>query len=101
MIRLSRLASTGVHIEKLIFGPVVFLRKSIRLPAILDAADLELTRLRENGVEVILDQWDTESGDDLAKSMDRVHDRSFYRLLGASLPDRRSLKLKLEQAELF
>ncbi len=57
MIRLSRVASTGVHIEKLIFDPAVFLRESIRIPAtleeqqhiaaILDAADQELTLLRK------------------------------------------------------
>lgn len=57
MIYLSRVASTGVHIEKLIFDPAVFLRESIRLPAtleeqqhiaaILDAADQELTLLRK------------------------------------------------------
>ena len=57
MIRLSRVASTGVHIEKLIFDPAVFLRESVRLPAtleeqqhiaaILDAADQELTLLRK------------------------------------------------------
>ena len=57
MIRLSRVASTGVHIEKLIFDPVVFLRESIRLPptleeqqriaAILDAAHQELVLLRQ------------------------------------------------------
>lgn len=29
------------------------------------------TRLRGNGVDVILDQWDTEPGDDLAKFMER------------------------------
>jgi type I restriction enzyme S subunit len=56
MIRLSRVASTGVHIEKLIFDPDVFLRESIRIPAdlaeqrqiaaILDTADQELTLLR-------------------------------------------------------
>lgn len=56
MIRLSRVASTGVHIEKLIFDPVVFLRDSIRIPsdleeqrqiaAILDTADQQLTLLR-------------------------------------------------------
>lgn len=28
------------------------------------------TRLRENGVDVVLDQWDTEPGDDLAKFME-------------------------------
>ncbi len=49
-------ASTGIHIEKLIFDPAVFLRESIRLPAtleeqqhiaaILDTADQELTLLR-------------------------------------------------------
>ena len=33
MIRLARVASTGVHIEKLIFDPEVFLRESIRIPA--------------------------------------------------------------------
>ena len=57
MIYLSRVASTGVHIEKLIFDPAVFLREPIRLPstlaeqqhiaAILDAADQELTLLRK------------------------------------------------------
>lgn len=56
MIRLSRVASTGVHIEKLIFDPEVFLRESIRLPSdleeqrqiatILDTADQQLTLLR-------------------------------------------------------
>jgi type I restriction enzyme S subunit len=56
MIRLSRVASTGVHIEKLIFDPVVFLRDSIRIPSdleeqrqiatILDTADQQLTLLR-------------------------------------------------------
>ena len=29
------------------------------------------TRLRGNGVDVVLDQWDTEPGDDLAKFMER------------------------------
>lgn len=33
LIRLARVASTGVHIEKLIFDPEVFLRESIRIPA--------------------------------------------------------------------
>jgi type I restriction enzyme S subunit len=33
LIRLARVASTGVHIEKLIFDPDVFLRESIRIPA--------------------------------------------------------------------
>jgi len=28
------------------------------------------TRLREKGVDVILDQWDTEPGDNLAKFME-------------------------------
>ena len=56
MIRLARVASTGVHIEKLIFDPDVFLRESIRIPAdlaeqrkiaaILDTAGQELTLLR-------------------------------------------------------
>ncbi len=56
MIRLSRVASTGVHIEKLIFDPVVFLRDSIRIPSdleeqrqiatLLDTADQQLTLLR-------------------------------------------------------
>jgi len=56
LIRLARVSSTGVHIEKLIFDPVVFLRESIRIPAdlaeqqriatILDTADQELTLLR-------------------------------------------------------
>ena len=50
------MASTGVHIEKLIFDPVVFLRESIRIPTtleeqrkianILDTAQAELTLLR-------------------------------------------------------
>ncbi len=57
MIRLSRVASTGVHIEKLIFDPEVFLRDSIRIPsdleeqrqivAILDTAAQQLTLLRD------------------------------------------------------
>jgi type I restriction enzyme S subunit len=56
LIRLARVSSTGVHIEKLIFDPDVFLRESIRLPAdlteqekiatILDTADQELILLR-------------------------------------------------------
>ncbi|MFU8894521.1 MAG: restriction endonuclease subunit S [Luteolibacter sp.] len=56
LIRLARVSSTGVHIEKLIFDPAVFLRESIRIPAdlaeqqqiatILDTADHELTLLR-------------------------------------------------------
>ncbi len=56
MTRLARVASTGVHIEKLIFDPEVFLRESIRIPtsieeqrriaAILDTADDELKLLR-------------------------------------------------------
>jgi type I restriction enzyme S subunit len=56
MIRLARVASTGVHIEKLIFDPEVFLRESIRIPAAvaeqeqiaitLDAAQSELNLLR-------------------------------------------------------
>lgn len=56
MIRLSRVASTGVHIEKLIFDPDVFLRDSIRIPPtieeqrqiteILNTADQQLTLLR-------------------------------------------------------
>ena len=57
MIRLARVASTGVHIEKLIFDPTVFLCKCIRIPssleeqqkiaAVLDAADQELILLRK------------------------------------------------------
>ena len=57
MIHQARVASTGVHIEKLIFDPAVFLRESISLPptikeqqkitAILDAADRELTLHRQ------------------------------------------------------
>ena len=57
LIRLARVSSTGVHIEKLIFDPVVFLRESIRIPssfeeqqkiaAILDTADQELALLRK------------------------------------------------------
>lgn len=64
LIRLARVSSTGVHIEKLIFDPDVFLRESIRLPAdlaeqekiatILDTADQELTLLR--GRRETLDQ---------------------------------------------
>lgn len=56
MIRLARVSSTGVHIEKLIFDPEVFLRESIHIPsdlteqqriaAILDTADQEITLLR-------------------------------------------------------
>ncbi len=57
MIRLARVASTGVHIEKLIFDPEVFLRDSIRIPgsveeqreiaAVLDAAERETVLLRD------------------------------------------------------
>jgi len=56
-LRLARVASTGVHIEKLIFDPTVFLREKIRIPgnvkeqaaiaAILDTADAELRLLRQ------------------------------------------------------
>lgn len=56
LIRLSRVASTGVHIEKLIFDPEVFLRDFIRIPsdiqeqrqvsAILDLAEQQLFLLR-------------------------------------------------------
>jgi type I restriction enzyme, S subunit len=58
MIRLARVASTGVHIEKLIFDPVVFLRESISIPptikeqqaiaSVLDTADRELTLHRQH-----------------------------------------------------
>lgn len=57
MLRLARVSSTGVHIEKLIFDPDVFLRESIRVPSdvaeqeaiadILDASAEELGLLRE------------------------------------------------------
>ena len=57
MLRLARVASTGVHIEKLIFDPDVFLREKISVPksvkeqaaiaAILDAAENELRILRQ------------------------------------------------------
>jgi type I restriction enzyme S subunit len=56
MLRLARVASTGVHIEKLIFDPEVFLREQIAIPeslpeqraiaAILDTCDAELRLLR-------------------------------------------------------
>ena len=56
MIRLAQVASTGVHVEKLIFDPEVFLRESIRIPVeiteqkriadTLDAAKSELDLLR-------------------------------------------------------
>ncbi len=56
MIRFARVASTGVHIEKLIFDTDVFLREIIRIPAdmeeqraiaaILDTCDEELRLLR-------------------------------------------------------
>ncbi len=58
MIHQARVASTGVHIEKLIFDPAVFLRENICLPptikeqkkivAILDAADRELLLHRQH-----------------------------------------------------
>lgn len=57
MIHWSRVSSTGVHIEKLIFDPDVFLRGEIRIPTdlkaqaaittILDTADAELRLLRQ------------------------------------------------------
>ena len=57
MIHLTRVASTGVHLEKLIFDSDVFLREVIRIPSvlaeqaavadILDAADAELRLLRK------------------------------------------------------
>ena len=58
MIHQARVASTGVHIEKLIFDPAVFLRENICLPPtikeqkkiveILDAADRELLLHRQH-----------------------------------------------------
>jgi type I restriction enzyme S subunit len=60
MLRLARVASTGVHIEKLIFDPDVFLREQIRIPsdikeqaaiaAVLDTADAELRLLRQQRI---------------------------------------------------
>lgn len=57
MIHWSRVSSTGVHIEKLIFDPDVFLRGTINVPIaleeqtaiadILDTADAELRLLRQ------------------------------------------------------
>ncbi len=57
MVRLARVASTGVHIEKLIFDPIVFLREKIRIPVdvkeqvaiatVVDTADAELRLLRQ------------------------------------------------------
>jgi type I restriction enzyme S subunit len=57
MLRLARVASTGVHVEKLIFDPEVFLREQIPIPsdikeqaaiaAVLDTADAELRLLRD------------------------------------------------------
>jgi type I restriction enzyme S subunit len=57
MIHLARVASTGVHIEKLIFDPEVFLQDSISIPAdleeqrqiaaILDTADQQLRLLHQ------------------------------------------------------
>ena len=57
MIHQARVASTGVHIEKLIFDPAVFLRESICLPptikeqlkiaAIFETIDSELTLHRQ------------------------------------------------------
>jgi type I restriction enzyme S subunit len=62
MIRHARIASTGVHIEKLIFDPEVFLRESIRIPAtvpeqkhiaaILDATQTELNLLRAKRISL-------------------------------------------------
>lgn len=64
MVRLSRVASTGVHIEKLIFDPEVFLREKIRVPsdvaeqraiaAVLDTAGAELRVLQQQ--RIALDQ---------------------------------------------
>lgn len=58
MIHQARVASTGVHIEKLIFDPAVFLRESISLPptikeqqkiaAIFETIDRELTLHRQH-----------------------------------------------------
>lgn len=58
VIHQARVASTGVHIEKLIFDPAVFLRENICLPPtikeqkkivdILDAADRELLLHRQH-----------------------------------------------------
>jgi type I restriction enzyme S subunit len=57
LIRLARVASTGVHIEKLIFDPDVFLRETIRVPSdpneqakiaeILDTASAEIDLLQK------------------------------------------------------
>lgn len=56
LMRLARVSSTGVHIEKLIFDPGVFLRESIRIPCdlaeqqrvatILDTCEAERNLLR-------------------------------------------------------
>lgn len=56
IIHLARVACTGVHLEKMIFDPSVFLRESISIPSdieeqtaiarSLDAAEQELTLLR-------------------------------------------------------
>jgi type I restriction enzyme S subunit len=64
MIHLARVASTGVHIEKLIFDATVFLREIIRIPAdieeqraiaaTLDTCDEELRLLRAK--RTVLDQ---------------------------------------------
>ncbi|OGV59206.1 MAG: hypothetical protein A2X45_10770 [Lentisphaerae bacterium GWF2_50_93] len=64
MIRLARVASIGVHIEKLIFDPEVFLRESILIPPslaeqkqiadALDSAHSEILLLRAQ--RVALDQ---------------------------------------------
>lgn len=57
MLRLARVASIGVHIEKLIFDPDVFLHEQIRVPTdikeqaaiadVLDIADAELRHLHD------------------------------------------------------
>jgi type I restriction enzyme S subunit len=56
MIHLARVACTGVHLEKMIFDPAVFLRESISIPVdideqkaiadVLDTCDDELALLR-------------------------------------------------------
>ena len=62
MLRIARVSSTGVHIEKLIFDPDVFLKESIRVPesieeqraiaATLDTADNELILLRAQRIAI-------------------------------------------------
>lgn len=54
MIRLARVSSTGVHIEKLIFDPEVFLKNYIRIPSTLAEQNWIASTLDASEAEICL-----------------------------------------------